>query len=63
VAFFELDPITMRSGFKKSSTANPSRKNSGFDTTSKSTFACFAIVYLTLSDVPTGTVLLSTITF
>ena len=52
----------MRSGFKKSSTANPSLKNSGLDTTSKSTFACLAIAAFTLSEVPTGTVLLSTIT-
>ena len=57
-----LDPTTIRSGFKKSSTANPSLKNSGFETTSNSTFACFAIAAFTLSEVPTGTVLLSTIT-
>ena len=55
-------PITTRSGFIKSSTATPSRKNSGLETTSKSTFACLAIAECTFSDVPTGTVLLSMIT-
>ena len=50
------------SGFKKSSTAKPSLKNSGLETTSKSTLVSFAMVSLTLSAVPTGTVLLSTIT-
>ena len=55
-------PITTRSGFMKSSTATPSRKNSGFDTTSKSTWALLAIAAWTNSEVPTGTVLLSMMT-
>jgi len=59
-----LDPITTRSGRRKSSTANPSRRNSGFETTSnsKSGPACFRISARTFSLVPTGTVDLSTIT-
>src|SRR5689334_15650964 len=48
-----------RSGFMKSSTARPSRKNSGFDTTSKSDLQFPAIARCTFSAVPTGTVLLS----
>ena len=48
-----------RSGFIKSSTATPSRKNSGFETTSKGAFAFLAMALLTLAAVPT-TVLLST---
>ena len=58
----DVVPITTRSGFMKSSTATPSLKNSGFDTTSNTTFALAEIFALTLSAVPTGTVLLSTIT-
>ena len=59
-----LDPITTRSGRRKSSIAYPSRRNSGFDTTSKSNAgpACFRIAACTLSLVPTGTVDLSTTT-
>ncbi len=56
-----LVPTITLSGFIKSSTAIPSRKNSGFEQTSKSKFgACFLTAALTLSLVPTGTVLLST---
>ena len=36
-------PITTRSGFMKSLTANPSLKNSGFETTAKSTWVFLAI--------------------
>ena len=61
-AFSDELPITTLSGFIKSSTAKPSLKNSGFETTSKSTDAFFAIILCTFSAVPTGTVLLSTIT-
>ena len=55
-------PMTTRSGFIKSSTAKPSRKNSGLLTTSKSTLALQyrLIVSATFSPVLTGTVLLST---
>src|SRR3990172_11097 len=58
------EPITTRSGRRKSSTAYPSRRNSGLETTSTSNFPsrCFRIAASTFSQVPTGTVLLSTIT-
>ena len=46
----------------KSETANPSLKNSGFETTAKSTDAFLATAAYTFSAVPTGTVLLSTMT-
>ena len=65
IVFFarsEEVPITTRSGFIKSSTAKPSRKNSGLETTSKATVAFLATAACTFSAVPTGTVLLSTIT-
>ena len=62
VALSELEPITTLSGFKKSSTAFPCFKNSGFDTTSKGWFVFVFIISATLSAVPTGTVDLSTIT-
>ena len=57
----------MRSGRMKSSTAAPSFRNSGFDTTEKSSAAprsasASAMAVRTLSAVPTGTVLLSTTT-
>ncbi len=55
-------PTTIRSGRIKSATAKPSLRNSGFETTSKSTLLLAAILALTFSAVPTGTVLLSTIT-
>ena len=61
-ALSEEVPITTLSGFIKSSTATPSLKNSGLETTSKSTFAFAATLSLTFSAVPTGTVLLSIIT-
>ena len=58
------EPITTRSGRRKSSTANPSRRNSGLETTSNANFEsrCFRMAASTFSLVPTGTVLLSTIT-
>ena len=55
--------MTTRSGLRKSSTATPSRRNSGLDTTSKSAVSSLsARMAWTFSAVPTGTVLLSTIT-
>jgi hypothetical protein len=48
----------MRSGLKKSASASPSFKNSGFDTTSSGTWAPAVIRACTASHVPTGTVLL-----
>jgi len=58
-------PITTRSGRMKSSTAAPSFRNSGFDTTVNGTAAprsasAAAIAARTASAVPTGTVDLST---
>jgi hypothetical protein len=58
-------PITTRSGFMKSSTAAPSFRNSGFDTTANGMLApravsSAAMVFRTRSAVPTGTVDLST---
>jgi hypothetical protein len=41
VAFSEFDPTIIRSGFKKSLTANPSLKNSGFDTNYIKINICF----------------------
>ena len=61
-AFSLLVPTTTLSGFIKSCTANPSLKNSGFETTSKSTLEFSLITFVTFSAVPTGTVLLSIIT-
>src|SRR5438477_622585 len=60
-------PTTMRSGRIKSSTAAPSVRNSGFDTTAKGVSAprlrsSSATAPRTLPAVPTGTVDLSTIT-
>ena len=60
-------PITIRSGRMQSSTAAPSFRNSGFDTTSKAMSAprsasTPAMAARTLSAVPTGTVDLSTTT-
>ena len=54
--------ISTRSGFMKSETAKPSRKNSGLDTTANSVRAFLAMAACTFSAVPTGTVLLSTMT-
>ena len=58
LAFSLFVPITTRSGFIKSSTANPSLKNSGLDITSNSHIAFSATAARTFSAVPTGTVLL-----
>ncbi len=57
-------PMTTRFGRMKSSTADPSRRNSGFETTSKATGAAWRarMISATRSPVPTGTVLLVTIT-
>ena len=55
--FLFSQPITTRSGRIKSSIAEPSRKNSGFDTTSKFSWLTFSkIICLTCCVVPTGTV-------
>ena len=61
-ARFEETPITILSGAIVSPMADPSRRNSGFDATSKSTFLRLyrLIVSSTFSPVLTGTVLLST---
>ena len=58
----EETPMTIRSGTIVSEIADPSRRNSGFDATSKSTFLRLyrLIVSATFSPVRTGTVLLST---
>ncbi len=50
----------MRSGRKKSSTAVPSFRNSGFETTSSATLAVASMRACRASHVPTGTVLLTT---
>ena len=57
-------PITTRSGRMKSLTAEPSRRNSGFDTTSNTAPAAAPRRSISRSQapVPTGTVLLVTIT-
>jgi hypothetical protein len=55
-------PITTRSGLRKSSTAAPCFRNSGFDTTEKGWVVSRRMTSRTFSDVPTGTVLLSTMT-
>ena len=55
-------PMTTRSGFMKSLTASPSLRNSGFDATANSCFACFLTIASILSPVPTGTVDLVTST-
>ncbi len=57
-------PITMRSGRSVSSMAEPSRKNSGLETTSNGTrvFWWRSITSRTKSPVPTGTVDLFTTT-
>ena len=58
----ELEPITTLSGDRKSSTALPCFKNSGFDTTSNGYVVFCFIISVTRSAVPTGTVDLSTMT-
>ena len=57
-------PMTMRSGRRVSSMAEPSRRNSGLDTTSNGTgvFWWRAMTSRTKSPVPTGTVDLLTTT-
>jgi hypothetical protein len=57
-------PTTILSGFKKSSIAAPSFRNSGFEATSNSilTFAYLVLLvmlFFTFREVPTGTVLLT----
>ena len=49
-------PMTTRSGFRKSSTAVPSFRNSGLETTANGCLVMPAIVFLTRAAVPTGTV-------
>ena len=60
-------PMMMRSGRMKSSSAAPSFRNSGFETTAKSSVipraaSSSATAAFTRAPVPTGTVLLSTMT-
>ena len=56
-------PMTIRSGRMKSAIAAPSRRNSGFEATSKSASGLIsATIRLTCRAVPTGTVDLSTTT-
>jgi hypothetical protein len=57
-----LAPITTRSGFRKSSTAAPCFRNSGLLTTLNGWLVSFRMAARTSSDVPAGTVLLSTTT-
>ncbi len=50
--FLSLDPIIIRSGYVKSLIASPSRKNSGFETTSNSfLFFLFEIIFSILSPI------------
>ena len=49
-------PMTTRSGFMKSSTAAPSLRNSGFETTAKGWEVIPAMTVRTRAAVPTGTV-------
>jgi hypothetical protein len=53
-------PMMMRSGCMKSSTAAPSLRNSGLETTTNGCLVCSAMMRAMRSAVPTGTVLLST---
>ena len=55
-------PMTTRSGFMKSSTAAPCFRNSGLLTTLKGCEVSRRMMSRTLSAVPTGTVLLLTMT-
>ena len=55
-------PTTTRSGFIESSTAAPCFRNSGLLTTLNACFVSRATAWRTFVAVPTGTVLLSTIT-
>jgi hypothetical protein len=61
-AFASAVPMTTRSGFRKSSTAAPCLRNSGLLTTLNGCRVRPAIALCTSSDVPAGTVLLSTMT-
>ena len=62
MALLLFDPITILSGNLKSLIASPSRKNSGFDTTSNIFFLTFLkTIFSILSPVVTGTVDLVTI--
>ncbi len=56
------DPMTTRSGLRKSSNAWPSRRNSGLDTTSVLAVACSARIARTFAHVPMGTVDFTTTT-
>ena len=56
-------PITTRSGFRKSRTAEPSFRNSGLEQTRTRCELSASIVARTRAAVPTGTVLLVTTTF
>ena len=55
-------PMTTRSGFMKSSIAAPCFRNSGLLTTLNGCVVSCAMAARTFTAVPTGTVLLSTIT-
>ena len=60
-AAFWLDaPMTTRSGLRKSSMAEPSLRNSGFETTLKGCLVFVRTSSATFFAVPTGTVLLVT---
>ena len=61
-AFGSSAPMTTRSGFMKSSTAAPCFRNSGLLTTLKGCVVSRRTMSRTFSAVPTGTVLLSTMT-
>ena len=62
ITFLLFDPTTILSGNRKSLIASPSRRNSGFETTSKNLFCfLFKIIFSILSPVDTGTVDLVTI--
>lgn len=61
LAFGDSQPMTILSGWSVSLIADPSRKNSGFETVSKVNFpvlfvSSFSIIFLHKSPVPTGTV-------
>jgi hypothetical protein len=61
-ARWDSEPMTTRSGLRKSSMAAPSFRNSGFETTSNSWLVDSLRAPSTLRAVPTGTVDLSTTT-
>ena len=62
-ASWQEHPMTIRSGRRESLMAEPSRRNSGLEATSKraSGGACRAMMFRTRSPLPTGTVLFTTI--